>query len=366
MSGVGNALYLFLGSFSRSLAPYAIIISRFLSGAGSGMFLHSHQSISLPPSGNRGCFRALVACNSQGVDRARALASSGGAALVGLTIGPAVQLVFNFMGADGVAIGPLVLSQYTAPALLAIVINAATLVFRRISLLYFRFRFSIPGYVAHSFTSTLFPIQQISDTFRPTWCVDCPNLPIAVPSTSTTSSMIPSIFPRSPIPSHPQTSFSRMTVKVYVTFPSFCYLQSLKSSHIHIVNHPIILQEDTPRVPSLPLRMDVIAVIICMGTRSIRMLATSNIERSLYYSFFHSDNIALASWAPSYSMSLQHRRSLHWDHVQLHTCSSSRVEFIRSNHRWSPYYRRIPPLRIHQLHQVVGYRILLRSYTTNQ
>lgn len=78
-------------------------------------------------SGNRGCFRALVACNSQGGDRAKALASSGGAALVGLTIGPAIQLVFNFMGAEGVAIGPLVLSQYTAPALLAITINIATL-----------------------------------------------------------------------------------------------------------------------------------------------------------------------------------------------------------------------------------------------
>lgn len=77
-------------------------------------------------SGNRGCFRALVACNSEGVDRAKALASSGGAALVGLTIGPAVQLVFNFMGAEGVSLGPLVLSQYTAPAVLAIVINVAT------------------------------------------------------------------------------------------------------------------------------------------------------------------------------------------------------------------------------------------------
>ncbi|GMS88501.1 hypothetical protein PENTCL1PPCAC_10676, partial [Pristionchus entomophagus] len=180
MSGVGNILYLFLGSFSRSLAPYAIVLSRFLSGAGSG---------------NRGCFRALVACNSQGVDRAKALASSGGAALVGLTIGPAVQLVFNFMGAEGVTIGPVLLSQYTAPALLAILINAATAVY------------------VHFFLDDSLHIPAKSD------------------------------------------GISTQDI-----------VQDDSES------------EDSPRLPSLPLRMDVIAVIICMGTRSIRMLATSNIE----------------------------------------------------------------------------------------
>ncbi|GMR41643.1 hypothetical protein PMAYCL1PPCAC_11838, partial [Pristionchus mayeri] len=178
MSAVGNALYLLLGTFPRSIAPFAIVLSRFLSGAGSG---------------NRGCFRALVACNSQGVDRARALASSGGAALVGLTIGPAVQLVFNFMGAEGVSMGPLFLSQYTAPALLAIVINITT------------------AFYIHYFLDDSLHIPKKSDSTQE-------------------------------------------------------IVQENSES------------EEPVRLPSVPLRMDVIAVIICMGTRSIRMLATSNIE----------------------------------------------------------------------------------------
>ncbi|GMR46187.1 hypothetical protein PMAYCL1PPCAC_16382, partial [Pristionchus mayeri] len=110
MSVAGNGLYLFIGSIHRSSLPLVIVLSRFLTGASAG---------------NRACLRALPARDSQGSDRSRAMAVSGGATMVGLTIGPAVQLAFNYMGDDGASI----LSQYTAPALLAIYINLSSAIY---------------------------------------------------------------------------------------------------------------------------------------------------------------------------------------------------------------------------------------------
>ncbi|KAF8373336.1 hypothetical protein PRIPAC_79765 [Pristionchus pacificus] len=223
MSGLGNALYLLLGAFSRPVAPYAIVVSRFLSGAGTG---------------NRGCFRALVACNSEGVDRAKALASSGGAALVGLTIGPAVQLVFNFMGAEGVSLGPLVLSQYTAPAVLAIVINVAT----AISIKFFLDdSLHIPPKTETDSTKDMVESEDSGSGAVAQWL--CARNAIRKVTSSTP--------------------------------PALRSTQTKGRSIVQYVNS--LLQDTTPRL-SVPLRMDVIAVIICMGTRSIRMLATSNIE----------------------------------------------------------------------------------------
>ncbi|GMT18877.1 hypothetical protein PFISCL1PPCAC_10174, partial [Pristionchus fissidentatus] len=205
-SSVGNLLYLFLGSFSRSIAPIAIILSRFLSGAGSG---------------NRGCFRALVAHNSQGVDRAKALASSGGAALVGLTIGPAIQLIFNWMGPDGVSFGPFTLSQYTAPALLALFINLSTAIY------------------IHYFLDDSLVDNHLTPTL---------------------------------------------------------------SSTAYIVREDELEHSECSRTTSIPLRMDVVAVIICMATRSIRMLATSNVESigapftEIMFNFTHAEALEWNSY----------------------------------------------------------------------
>lgn len=233
MSGVGNALYLFLGSFSRSLAPFAIIISRFLSGAGSGMFPLSHQSISSQPL--RQSWLLPCPCRMQ-LSRSRSSESS------------------RFLWwrcprwSDHWPCSPIGLqlhgcrwSGHRSPC--SITVHCAcspghqhqcsnvSFPTHFFVILSFPFPFlysRIHCPLIHEYT---FPIHQISDICRPT-CVHFANLPIAVPSTSTTSSMTPSISPRSPTPSHPRTSFSQMTVKMYVTFPSF---KSLKSSHIHII-----------------------------------------------------------------------------------------------------------------------------------
>ncbi|KHJ93735.1 hypothetical protein OESDEN_06349 [Oesophagostomum dentatum] len=76
-------------------------------------------------SGNRGTYFAYIAAASEPTDRARSMALSGGGALIGLNVGPAVQMLFTWIGSDGIDIGFMRLSMYTAPALLAIVINVA-------------------------------------------------------------------------------------------------------------------------------------------------------------------------------------------------------------------------------------------------
>lgn len=44
---------------------------------------------------------------------------------------------------------------------------------------------------------------------------------------------------------------------------------------------------------------------------------------------------------------LQHRRALHGDHVQLHACASSRMEFLRSDHRWRIDHCGLSDIRVH-------------------
>ncbi|EYC25061.1 hypothetical protein Y032_0012g1678 [Ancylostoma ceylanicum] len=113
MSIVGNVIYMCLNNVPVPLRKCGLLVSRFLNGAGSG---------------NRGTFFAYIAAASEPTDRARAMALSGGGALIGLNVGPAVQMLFTWIGSDGVDVGFMRISMYTAPAILAIVINLACIV----------------------------------------------------------------------------------------------------------------------------------------------------------------------------------------------------------------------------------------------
>ncbi|WKY02470.1 hypothetical protein Q1695_016047 [Nippostrongylus brasiliensis] len=114
LSIVGNALYMCLNEVPLGWRTYALLLSRFLNGAGSG---------------NRGTYFAYIAAASDAGDRARSMALSGGGALIGLNVGPAVQMLFTWIGAEGVHVGFMRISMYTAPALLAIAINIICVIF---------------------------------------------------------------------------------------------------------------------------------------------------------------------------------------------------------------------------------------------
>ncbi|PIO69896.1 hypothetical protein TELCIR_08269 [Teladorsagia circumcincta] len=114
MSIVGNVIYMCLNEVPVGLRTYGLLLSRFLNGAGSG---------------NRGTYFAYIAAASDPSDRARSMALSGGGALIGLNIGPAVQMLFTWIGGEGVDVGFMRVSMYTAPAILAIVINVACAIF---------------------------------------------------------------------------------------------------------------------------------------------------------------------------------------------------------------------------------------------
>ncbi|KIH55233.1 hypothetical protein ANCDUO_14614 [Ancylostoma duodenale] len=94
--------------------------------------------------GNRATFFAYIAAASEPTDRARAMALSGGGALIGLNAGPAVQMLFTWIGYDGVDIGFMRISMYTAPALLALLINFACIVLLAVFLNDGLDRFSAP------------------------------------------------------------------------------------------------------------------------------------------------------------------------------------------------------------------------------
>nr|CDJ83056.1 Major facilitator superfamily MFS-1 domain containing protein [Haemonchus contortus] len=114
MSIVGNVIYMCLNEVPLGLRTYGLLLSRFLNGAGSG---------------NRGTYFAYIAAASDTSDRARSMALSGGGALIGLNVGPAAQMLFTWIGGEGVDVGFMRISMYTAPAILAIVINISCIIF---------------------------------------------------------------------------------------------------------------------------------------------------------------------------------------------------------------------------------------------
>ncbi|PAV80886.1 hypothetical protein WR25_06891 [Diploscapter pachys] len=180
ISLLGNVLYMCLNAFPVYLRTPFLLISRFFNGAGSG---------------NRGSYMAYIAAASTTEDRARSMALSGGGALIGLNVGPAVQMAFTWIGEYGVDVGFMRISMYTAPAILAIAINILCIFYLVFFLDDGLDRFNAPDSDTHS----AYSIAAANDS-----------------------------------------DLERATVKV--------------------------------------IRMDVLAVVICMLTRAARMLMTSNIE----------------------------------------------------------------------------------------
>ncbi|CAK5028793.1 unnamed protein product [Meloidogyne enterolobii] len=108
---LGNALYLCVHLFPIEERKYALLIGRFVTGIGS-------SNISL--------LKAYASSASTQRDRSRAIALVTGGVALGMTMGPAFQLLFTPIGYPGpnIFISGLMLSMYTAPALMACIMNA--------------------------------------------------------------------------------------------------------------------------------------------------------------------------------------------------------------------------------------------------
>ncbi|KAF7634765.1 hypothetical protein Mgra_00005799 [Meloidogyne graminicola] len=108
---LGNALYMCVHLFPIEERKYALLIGRFITGIGS-------SNISL--------LKAYASTASTQKDRSRAIALVTGGVALGMTMGPAFQLLFTPIGFPGFnfLISGLMLSMYTAPALMACLMNA--------------------------------------------------------------------------------------------------------------------------------------------------------------------------------------------------------------------------------------------------
>ena len=104
----GNGIYLMAHLFKKHQRKYMLLFARFVTGIGS-------SNISL--------LKAYTSMASSQKDRSRAIALVTGGVALGMTMGPAFQLLFTPLD-PGFAIGNfLTISIYTAPALLACAMN---------------------------------------------------------------------------------------------------------------------------------------------------------------------------------------------------------------------------------------------------
>lgn len=147
----GNAIYLCVHLFERNMHRYLLILARFVTGIGSSEWINF---ISIPCNaqffqGNTSLLKAYASTASTTEDRSRAIAWVTGGVALGQTMGPgwlpctdfdclqilkllvfftfcpAFQLLFTPFGFPGFRIIPgLHLSMYTAPALMACIMNA--------------------------------------------------------------------------------------------------------------------------------------------------------------------------------------------------------------------------------------------------
>ncbi|KJH41008.1 hypothetical protein DICVIV_13022 [Dictyocaulus viviparus] len=105
---LGNLIYLMCGI--KYYPPKMIMfISRFVTGLGAGVI----------------AVLKTYAVNASTVkDRSRSISLSAGSFALGLTIGPAIQIVFVPLGYPGIKlIGDLNLDMYTAPAFMGLIVN---------------------------------------------------------------------------------------------------------------------------------------------------------------------------------------------------------------------------------------------------
>uniref|UniRef100_A0A914NF51 Major facilitator superfamily (MFS) profile domain-containing protein n=1 Tax=Meloidogyne incognita TaxID=6306 RepID=A0A914NF51_MELIC len=146
---LGNALYLCVHLFPIEERRYALLIGRFVTGIGSSniSLLKAYASsastqrdrsraialvtggvalgMTMGP-GNISLLKAYASSASTQRDRSRAIALVTGGVALGMTMGPAFQLLFTPIGYPGpnILISGLMLSMYTAPALMACIMNA--------------------------------------------------------------------------------------------------------------------------------------------------------------------------------------------------------------------------------------------------
>ncbi|KAL3072393.1 hypothetical protein niasHT_034077 [Heterodera trifolii] len=107
---VGDIFYFVVELFpSVIVQDYVLIWSRFITGAGTSQI---------------GLLRAYAAAASTIEDRSRATAFVTGGNAIGLSLGPAFQIAFQWLGFPGITIfGPLHLSMFNCPALFAAVLS---------------------------------------------------------------------------------------------------------------------------------------------------------------------------------------------------------------------------------------------------
>uniref|UniRef100_A0A0M3HSZ1 MFS domain-containing protein n=1 Tax=Ascaris lumbricoides TaxID=6252 RepID=A0A0M3HSZ1_ASCLU len=106
LMGVGNFIYGTLPLYEHG-AKWVMLAARFVVGFGSG---------------NLSVLRAYVATASSPKDRVKALSLGIGMFVLGLSVGPAVMLIFTPLGADGFHLGWFPVTMYNLPALIMVLI----------------------------------------------------------------------------------------------------------------------------------------------------------------------------------------------------------------------------------------------------
>ncbi|XGW29436.1 hypothetical protein V3C99_008894 [Haemonchus contortus] len=97
---LGNLIYSLLPLLSPE-AKWAMLTARFLTGFGAGTL---------------GVLRSYIATASTSEDRIRAVSLGTAGLTSGLSLGPAIQICFIFLGDKGFSIGPVVFNMYTSAA----------------------------------------------------------------------------------------------------------------------------------------------------------------------------------------------------------------------------------------------------------
>ncbi|KAI1708078.1 major facilitator superfamily domain-containing protein [Ditylenchus destructor] len=243
LSIVANTSYMCLNGLPLSVSSAALLISRFLSGAGSG---------------NRGITLAYVASSSTTYDRTKAMALCGGGCLIGLTAGPSVQMAFTWIGSEGFDVAGLIkISMYTAPALLALIINFACIFFITTCL-----HDRLDDNCQEDTIISKYDEQDEHDV-------------------KTLQETLSQSFSMNNDDSIQKNSYEAkaLTIRRQRRSASECSdSTNSDSTHSDNTSEAAISTSSSESASTFAPRMDILAVVICMTTRSARMLVTSNVE----------------------------------------------------------------------------------------
>ncbi|KAK6032250.1 hypothetical protein OSTOST_01575, partial [Ostertagia ostertagi] len=102
-----NIVFCFVEAFREKERRWVMMVARFFIGLGAGTV---------------GVMRAYASTASSLKDRTRAITFIQASYVIGMTIGPAIPVVFAPIKFPGVQLGPLHLNMYTAPAWFATLI----------------------------------------------------------------------------------------------------------------------------------------------------------------------------------------------------------------------------------------------------